>query len=195
MTATGSMSCHQVAHVIGLCQAASEMLPLGRLRPLQWAAALWFQPNSLWDLHVPMREDFRQALHPWGDLTWLHSRVPIRPTTPTVSICTDSSLGGWGACLLPEFDVASGLWMMTESSRHINELEMLAILRALQRWLPPLTDTWWLIGNREEFVLSGSETATPRRELGGRIPYSLLRQGKERSSESEPLISPDRHMS
>ena len=125
-----------IARMVGLCQAAAELLPLGRLRlrPLQWAVTRWFSPAAPWDIMVPMEQSFQQALEPWTDLAWLQLRVPIRPPVPTQSICTDASLEGWGAHLLPDFIVASGMWTQEEQARHINELEMLAVLRALQEW-------------------------------------------------------------
>lgn len=130
----------QVAHIVGLCQAAAELLPLGRLRlrPLQWAVADWLQHETDWDQLIPMERSFLQALQIWGNEAFLHSTVPIREPSPTRSICTDASQAGWGAHLLPEFSIASGLWSEQESALHVNELEMLAVLRALQFWAPIL---------------------------------------------------------
>ena len=117
-----------IARMVGLCQAAAELLPLGRLRlrPLQWAVIYWFPSTAAWDEQVMMEQSFLQALQPWTDPAWLQSRVPIRQNTPSLSICTDASLQGWGAHLLPDFVVASGVWNQDEQARHINELELWA---------------------------------------------------------------------
>lgn len=38
---------------------------------------------------------------------------------------------GWGAHLLPDFSTCSGMWTALEAALHINELERLAVLRAI----------------------------------------------------------------
>ena len=58
----------------------------------------------------------------------------ISPPPPDVSLCTDASLAGWGAHLLPTFETAHGIWSPEESLLHINLLELLAVFRALLCW-------------------------------------------------------------
>ena len=38
---------------------------------------------------------------------------------------------GWGTHLLPDFSTCSGMWTALEAALHINELERLAVLRAI----------------------------------------------------------------
>ena len=116
-----------------------------------------------------MEQSFQQALQPCIDLAWLQSRVPVRPKTPSQSICTDASLQGWGAHLLPDFVVASGVWNQEEQAKHINELEMLAVMRALQEWCAALTD-------KSVLILSDNSTVVAYlSKQGGTKSQSLCR--------------------
>lgn len=51
------------------------------------------------------------------------------PIDPDITICSDASLSGWGAC----YDGVKprGPWTKTDTARHINELELLAAYNAL----------------------------------------------------------------
>jgi hypothetical protein len=127
----------EVTKVIGLCSAAAELIPLGRLtvRPLQWALAdSWTQSLQSWDMVISVSNDLRAALLPWMNVDWLMLGVPLEIPIPEISMCTDASLGGWGAHLLPNFHTCAGIWSEEEKQRHINELELLAVLRALTHW-------------------------------------------------------------
>ena len=131
----------EIAMVIGLCSSAAELVPSGRLavRPLQWAFQdLWRPTSQDWDVILPLSEDLRRALTPWTRELWLSSAVPISPPPPDVSLCTDASLSGWGAHLLPTFETAHGIWSPEESLLHINLLELLAVFRALLCWYEKL---------------------------------------------------------
>jgi hypothetical protein len=132
-----------VSQVIGTCMAAAELIPLRRLRvrPLQWALTqMWSQSTDKWDDKMLITEELRLALHPWTQRHWMLRGVPLLPPTATISLCTDASAAGWGAHLLPEFQVCSGLWSPTDRQRHINELEMLAVYNALNVWRRRLQD-------------------------------------------------------
>lgn len=59
---------------------------------------------------------------------------PLSPLIPTMSISTDASLRGWGATWGNQF--LSSKWD-TQSTEHINVLELKAILLAIRRWAPP----------------------------------------------------------
>ncbi|KZS09154.1 Uncharacterized protein APZ42_026644 [Daphnia magna] len=52
------------------------------------------------------------------------------PNTPDLEIYTDASLSGWGACCNEV--ITRGTWTLSDSRKHINELELLAALFALQ---------------------------------------------------------------
>ena len=127
---------------LGSCVATSDLVPLGgvHLRPLQWALSdIWTPQSSDWDCSIPITTSLRQALSTWTNVSWLTTGVPIRPVPPSISLCTDASGLGWGAHLLPSFQVTQGVWGPTESLLHSNDKEMLAVHRALQAWLTPIS--------------------------------------------------------
>jgi len=127
----------EVAAVIGFCASAAELIPSGRLavRPLQWALQdLWSQATQSWDVPIPVSQALHDALLPWTSLQWLSSAVPLSLPLPDISLCSDASLTGWGAHLLPSFETVHGVWSRQETQLHINFLEMLAAFRALQFW-------------------------------------------------------------
>lgn len=127
----------QVSQVVGVCAAAAELIPLGRLRirPIQWAFAdLWKPSEATWDKRIMVSDELRQALQCWTLKPWLQRGIPLLTQTATISLCADASKPGWGAHLLPVFATCAGVWSQEEQAFHINELEMLAIYRALFWW-------------------------------------------------------------
>jgi hypothetical protein len=70
------------------------------------------------------------------DLTWWISNLDMAkgkvffPQTPDLEIYTDASLSGWGACC--NEIRTRGSWTLAEIERHINELELLGALFAVQ---------------------------------------------------------------
>lgn len=153
LDATGTTP-REISQVIGLCAAAAELIPLGRLhvRPLQWALAdLWKPAYGDWETPLTVTDDLRNALRPWLRQEWLLSGVPLASVTPSLSLCTDASMRAWGAHLLPQFLMCSGQWTPQEQSLHINELEMLAVLNAVKVWVETLR-------NQAVMVLSDNTT-------------------------------------
>jgi hypothetical protein len=71
-----------------------------------------------------------------SDLVWWVNNLEssngkgIIPNEPDIIIFSDASLSGWGAC--SDGVTARGPWTLDEQARHINELELLAALYALQ---------------------------------------------------------------
>ena len=132
----------QMASFLGLANSVIELTSLGglRLRPLQWAFnQLWNQQTATWDVMIGMTSLLIECLHPWTDTQWLLQGVPIRPHPPKLSLCTDASIVGWGAHLLPSMEMIAGHWTESERNRHINELEMLAVFKAVTHWRNLLT--------------------------------------------------------
>jgi hypothetical protein len=127
----------QLHSVLGMCSAAAELIPLGRvsLRSVQWALAdVWTPVQGDWDCVVTISEVLRQALLVWTDRPWLLRGVPLRQPTPSVTLCTDASDHGWGAHLLPSFQTVAGVWSEQEREEHINLLELRAVIKAVQCW-------------------------------------------------------------
>ena len=55
---------------------------------------------------------------------------PISHGNPTIELRTDASKKGWGVYL--DGDTTQGLWSVSESQLHINELELEAVHFAVQ---------------------------------------------------------------
>lgn len=103
----------EIQSVIGMCQAAEELLPLGlaSLWLIQWIAAeLLWPPSVNWDFNLPTQPEFPKALQQWNDREWLLQGIPLQVDPPEVTLCMDASLQGWGAHLLPEFRTVQGQW-------------------------------------------------------------------------------------
>lgn len=120
--------------LIGLLGSAEKQVPLGRLhiRPI----------------HQCLREQFLIGVHPLGILvnhneevvaaikwwttdTNLQKGQPLGQFKPDIVMHSDASLQSWGAHA-PQFQV-SGNWSQLESQWSINALELLAVVKALQR--------------------------------------------------------------
>lgn len=123
--------------LLGLANAAAELIPQGRLflRPLQlYLMALWRPATDSLEARIPRRQHIIPHLQRWRDRKWLEEGVPLQLPNPTLSLCTDASVAGWGAHLLPSFDECSGVWSQSLSTWHINMLEMQAVWEALLHW-------------------------------------------------------------
>ena len=70
----------------------------------------------------------------WTKPTNVHRGRPIQSPPPQLAIYTDASTSGWGAHCGNQS--AAGLWSAAETTRHINELELLATQKAVLHFLP-----------------------------------------------------------
>ena len=118
--------------LLGRLVSMSDLVPLGRLRywPLQLYLLPHWRPSQgqLTD-QIPLDYPFLDPFLKWWTKpsNVLQGR-PIQAPPPQLAIYTDASTSGWGAHCSNQS--AAGLWSATETSRHINELEMLAIQKA-----------------------------------------------------------------
>lgn len=141
LLAQNESTARDIAAVIGQLSAAAELIPLGRLflRPVQIAfRESWSQTSQDWDQILTISKDLRKALEVWMNPEWLMKGIPLIQPLHTMILFTDSSLQGWGAHLMDqsfsgESREISGIWALQEKMeyRHINELEMLAIYKAV----------------------------------------------------------------
>ncbi|XP_070578105.1 uncharacterized protein [Ptychodera flava] len=74
----------------------------------------------------------------WMEQLPNHNGRPIHQPVPTVTIQTDASLQGWGA--LCDNKTVLGHWSAEERTRHINELELLTVMFAVQSFLQDKTN-------------------------------------------------------
>jgi len=121
---------------IGLLTSAQDITPRGRLalRPLQ----MWLNTHLRGeaDTRLPLPEDLRPHLQWWTLPSNVSCGVSLGPFRPTHHLFTDASNSGWGAHM--NSLTASGRWSSEEGEAHINCLELLAVIRALEHWTPEL---------------------------------------------------------
>ncbi len=142
--------------MLGLMATASPVLQLGllRMRPLQ----CWLKPrvpHNAWHhgrLHIRVNQACVTALTPWKNPRWMEKGVAMGLVHTRKVVTTDASNTGWGA--LCEGKPTFGHWSKTESGFHINCLEMLAVCRACQFFLPDLIGRHVLIRSDNMSVVS-----------------------------------------
>ncbi len=142
--------------MLGLMAAASPVLQLGLLcmRPLQ----RWLKPrvpHNAWRhgrLHIRVNQACVTALTPWKNPRWMKKGVAMGLVHTRKVVTTDASNTGWGA--LCEGKPTFGHWSKAESGFHINCLEMLAVCRACQFFLPDLIGRHVLIRSDNMSVVS-----------------------------------------
>ena len=129
----------QLESFLGLLSWASSLVPLGRLKllPLILWMNYYTSPASR-DLQVPLDRSFKSHLHPWQDLSFLSSRVPMNLPLPSLQLMTDASLSKWSGILFPQDRRISGNWTPEDLTQSVNWLELKAIYLSLHNFLPLL---------------------------------------------------------
>ncbi len=153
-TARGPLKTFQ--KMLGLMASASLVLQLGmlRMRPLQY----WLKPQippHAWRhgrIRVRVSQACVTALAPWKDPQWLKQGVTMGLIHRRKVVSTDPSNTGWGA--LCEGRPTFGSWSDAEGRLHINCLEMTAVCRALQTFLPDLKGHHVLVRSDSMTVVS-----------------------------------------
>ncbi len=134
--------------MLGLMAAASPVLQLGLLhmRPFQ----RWLKPR------VPPNAWHHGCLHitstPWKNPRWMEKGVAMGMVCNREVVTTDASNTCWGA--LCEGKPTFGHWSKAEKGFKINCLEMLAVCRACQFFLPDLKGCHVLIRSDNMSVVS-----------------------------------------
>ncbi|XP_048017809.1 uncharacterized protein LOC125249543 [Megalobrama amblycephala] len=134
-----SLTVKQFQKLLGLMAAASNVIPFGLLhmRPLQWwLRTRGFSPRGNPFRTIKVTRRCLRALAVWKK-PWFLSQGPVlgAPCRRKM-LTTDASLTGWGAIMSGRS--AQGLWGDHHRSWHINQLEMMAVFRALKYFLPDL---------------------------------------------------------
>ena len=133
LISTASPTIRQVAQVTGLLVSAFPAVPYLRLyyRSIESCKSrCLFEHNGDYDQHILLSSD---AL---ADLNWVIHNLSqydgcyFGPKPFSLIIASDASLLGWGATC--DGQPAQGQWSTLEVSHHINYLELLAALYALQ---------------------------------------------------------------
>ena len=94
--------------------------------------------RSRWDMHIPVTTWFTTSVATWLQDGFLDQSNPLHRPVATQTLFTDACNSGWGAHLN---DLqASGKWCAALKGRHINYLEMEAVLQAVLSFKDALKD-------------------------------------------------------
>ena len=135
-------TCMQVS---GFMASAIHLMRLGRyhMRPFQkWMLSLRI-PSSQGSRKVYVTAACARTLLPWRRASLLSRGVRVGMVHSLTVVTTDASLTGWGA--VHDGRTARGTWGPALRSRHINYLELMAVLLALKRFEPFVRDCHVLI--------------------------------------------------
>ncbi|XP_075325338.1 uncharacterized protein LOC142383616 [Odontesthes bonariensis] len=124
--------------VLGKLTAAAAVVPLGllSLRPLQrWLHSFHLDARRHRHRRLAVSHRCLLALAPWRKRSFFLQGMPMGSiASRREAVTTDASLSGWGAVW--QNQTAQGLWPAQDRSQHINALELRAVHRALQAFLP-----------------------------------------------------------
>ena len=131
--------------VEGFMASAIHLTRLGRyhMRPFQrWRLSLRI-PSSQGSRKVYVTTACARTLLPWRRAALLSQGVRVGMIHSLKVITTDASLTGWGA--VHDGRSAKGTWSPALRTKHINYLELMAVLLALKRFEPLVTGCHVLI--------------------------------------------------
>ena len=160
--------------LLGLLAATEKLVPLGRchMRGIQRCLATqWDCANQSPLFPVLVDWQAKQDLLWWSAPDTLQVGVPTHPLQWELQVVTDSSTTGWGAHYLDE--VVSGEWSPLEARLHINNLELLAVYKALLHWEGLVSDKVVLVVTDNTTVMSYIN------KQGGTRSHSLARTATE----------------
>ena len=168
---TSHLTSRKLLRFLGKANFASIAVPRGRLwcRPIQRCV---LKGQSKIFKKVTLSPEARQAVLWWTALRVYHSPLWFPETSQTMT--TDASITGWGATLSNK--KIKGLWppsWVQQRSRHINKLEMRAVLLAVQHWRDDLA------GHSVQLLVDNITTVLYLKKDGGTKSAMLVRLTKE----------------
>lgn len=126
-------------HMLGLMASCIEMIPYARLhmRPIQIHLLFWWRPASKnMETIIPSSSHLRQHLNWWLHPANMLKGRSLQPVKTTMTIQTDASSMGWGGMLGKK--LVQGQWSEQEKKKHINLLELEAVILTVRKFLPQL---------------------------------------------------------
>ena len=144
-----------ILRLLGLMASCIYLVPMGRLhmRPIQLYLLAWWKPNVLPLNHmIPVKSSLTQHLLWWTVRENVFKGMPLQEPTTQMTLVTDASEMGWGAHL--ENRQMAGLWPPEYRSKHINWLELKAVILALQEALPLVSGKVILVRSDNTTVIS-----------------------------------------
>ncbi|XP_062386517.1 uncharacterized protein LOC134075064 [Sardina pilchardus] len=141
--------------LLGLMASMIAVIPLGLLhmRAFQrWVLSHRLNTSRHLNKRLTVDALCQTALAPWTQRQLLHQGAPIGRILFRKVITTDASLRGWGA--ICEDRTVRGEWSLSQSSLHINHLELLTVFLALKHFLPALQGHHVLVRTDNSTVVS-----------------------------------------
>ncbi|CAC5415909.1 unnamed protein product [Mytilus coruscus] len=125
--------------LLGLIASCIELIPNARLymRPIQ-LHLLHFWKLSTRDLtyQIPFTQHLKDHLNWWLDRANTTKGKSLHQWSATVTITTDASKTGFGGHMNNQ--IFQGFWSVQEQKQHISLLELDAVIRTVQHFLPQL---------------------------------------------------------
>ena len=165
----GVCSLRALAQIIGNLNWATYAVPYApaHFRGLQSLYNLGSKANNNnLDVAVVLDDDSRADLLWWISEADFTSGRPLIPSRPEIRIASDASLSGWGAVCQ---DVRTGGHWTQDDLSHINALELLAALKALQCFTVSTRDS------AVEIEIDNTTAVSYINRLGGCKSKSLCR--------------------
>ena len=133
-----ALPARQWLRLIGLLNSQEKMVHLGRfrIRFIQWdLKQQWTPATDRLSQPVTVGADTRTAVRWWLTRHNTQGGTPIRCPDPTIQVQTDASTTGWGGH--SDTRTFAGQWSRQDRQKHINALEMKAVVLTLQQLQPP----------------------------------------------------------
>ncbi|CAC5420875.1 unnamed protein product [Mytilus coruscus] len=123
--------------LLGLIASCIELIPNARLymRPIQLHLLHFWKPSTR-DLtyQIPFTQHLKDHLNWWLDRANTTKGKSLHQWSATVTITTDASKTGFGGHM--NNHIFQGFWSVQEQKQHINLLELEAVIRTVQHFLP-----------------------------------------------------------
>ena len=119
------------------------------------------------DRKVRLPTNLKTAIARWS-LAKSYTKKRMENSSQDITLVTDASLTGWGAALILREEVvqAQGIWNIEEKQLHINNLEYLAIIKALTEFSSTLR-------NKQVFIMSDNITTIATLKRMGSHKFEL----------------------
>ena len=141
-----SLSLHFLARIIGTIDSFKFGCPIAPLhyRSLQSDLIGNMSPDPDWSSIVFLSPSARSDLMWWLGCDLALRPSPLTPFSPSHHLETDASLMGWGAFSHSK-KFTQGRWSATESTLHINYLELKAIILGIKALFPDSSPIFLLV--------------------------------------------------
>jgi hypothetical protein len=139
---------------LGILTSVQDLVCLGKLhlRRLQIHLNHHWEPRNDMSVQIPMSEECVAQFQWWLEESNVMRGMSILPFNPSINLFTDASTTGWGAHVGET--LLSGLWTKEERTLHINNLEMLAVIRTVDLSEDILRDHQVLLSTDNTTVVS-----------------------------------------